>query len=129
MKINKGTGACFVVIGRLKEVPTLRATSTGTPVTNIVLAVDEVSYKDGKEEPVCTQWIPITVWGVAATFLSGSARPGLRLYVEANVKIEKESVADSEGKAHAFYIPAFHANDISVIDALRLSPSTQAEAE
>ncbi len=129
MKINKGTGACLTIIGRLKEVPTLQATSTGMPVTNIVLAVDEVSYKDGKEAPVCTQWIPITVWGVAATFLSGSARPGLRLYVEANVKIEKESAQDTEDKPHAFYIPVFHTHDVSVIDALRNPSSTQAEAE
>ena len=44
MNINKGTGAQLTIIGRLKEIPTMRQTQNDLSVSNITLAVDKYNY-------------------------------------------------------------------------------------
>ena len=50
-------------IGRLGDDPIKRFTQTGTPVTNIRIAVNEVLGRDAAGNPIkTTTWIPVVLW-------------------------------------------------------------------
>ncbi len=127
MKIRRGTGASFEVIGRLKEAPTVHKTNNGDHVANIVLAVSDVQKNEHNQTQDYTEWYKVTVWGDAANYIKNTLSPGMRLKLSANVKMVKETVIGRNGKNYAFYISHFHANHVDVMDVIRKKPSIEEE--
>lgn len=128
MKIRKGTGVALEIIGRLKEIPEIRKTSNDTLVTNITLAVDSVRKNEETGEPEnYTEWCNVTVWGRSAQFIKEKTHAGMRLYLEATVVHEKETVKGKDGKKYVFYIPKFHTNEIQPMDAINTDKTDKTE--
>lgn len=118
MKFCKGTGVCLEVIGRLKEIPTIRTTKEEKTVAEINLAVDAKRMEDGKflDE---TQWITVTVWGKAAELLNTYGKPGIRVYLNASVRMQKHKITDEGGdKSYFANIPKFYADAIDFLDPI-----------
>lgn len=121
MKIVKGTGASFEIIGRLKEVPELLEVSE-RKVTNITLAVDERRYVDNEKLEDYTEWHRISVWGSAAEFVCKHTHPGMRLKISATVKNKRrENLQTADGNSQVIYVPTFSTNIVEAMDAIKSS--------
>lgn len=116
MYFNKGTGAELRMIGRLKSVPTLRATNTGLSVTNISLAIDKHS-EDGESN---TEWFELTLWGKDAESFIKNAHAGIRVYVESDIAHENKMMLGAEGSKHYFKTVEYHVKQYSFMDAIQL---------
>jgi len=121
MKVRKGTGAELTIVGRLKEIPEIRKTQNDKSVANITLAADSLHNNSAGKLEEYTEWFNITVWGQAAEFIRDYCHAGMRLYIEASVKHEKEEVEDKQDKKYVFYIPKFHAFEVQPMDAIKKS--------
>ena len=124
MRTRKGTGASLEVIGRLKEIPDVRATNNGKLVVNIMLAVDEVQKNTDSQLENYTEWLSVAVWGNAAQFIRDYAHPGKRLRLSANIKTERKEVEGRDGKKLVFYIPKFHTSEVEAMDRVQKSKSS-----
>lgn len=68
------------MIGNLTAEPELRYTSTGRPVTNIRIAVNEVSFVNG-ERRERTEYVNVVVWNAMAENCAASLSTGTRVVV------------------------------------------------
>ena len=114
MNFNKGTAMELRVFGRLGQVPTIRKTSNDNSVTNISLAVDR-----SNKEVDQIEWIDVTVWGKDAETIVKCSHKGQYMYVEASVRVDKESITDESGKKYYFKISKYNATKIAFLSAIK----------
>ncbi len=118
MKIYKGTGAGLEVIGRLKEIPTIRTTKQGQTVCTLILAVDGKYKNEHGDFEDDTQWLSITLWGKAVSRLQEYSVPGIRIRVQAIVKMDSQHVMGPDDKKYHFTIPQFSSNNFEFMDGV-----------
>ncbi|GJL52740.1 MAG: hypothetical protein NPIRA01_39670 [Nitrospirales bacterium] len=89
--------------GRLVKQPELRYTQSGTPVTNIRLAIDGLPNKGSGEGR--TDFIPMTVWGKQAEHVCQYCVQGQVITVEGHlrdvIRMEEDGNNRHELQAHA----------------------------
>lgn len=79
------------VIGNLVGEPELRFTSTGTPVCNFRIAVNEQSVVNG-ERRERTEYLNVVAWQSQAENLSVSLSKGMRVMVNGRIQIRKATI-------------------------------------
>lgn len=89
--------------GRLVKQPELRYTQSGTPVTNIRLAIEGMGSKDSGEGR--TDFISMTVWGKQAESVAQYCVQGQVLTVEGHlrdvIRVEEDGSNRHELQVHA----------------------------
>lgn len=70
--------------GRLVKTPELRYTTSGTPVTNIRLAIEGLPNKESRESR--TDFIPVTVWGKQAEHVCQYCVQGQVITIEGHLR-------------------------------------------
>jgi single-strand DNA-binding protein len=88
------------IAGNLVEDPELRFTNTGTPVTNLRVAVTQRIQQDGEWRDGETSFFKVNVWRGQAEHLADSLSKGDRVMVTGRLREtpegEKRSVAEIE---------------------------------
>jgi single-strand DNA-binding protein len=92
------------IVGNLVETPELRFTNTGTPVTNLRVAVTQRVQQDGEWRDGETSFFKVNVWRGQAEHLADSLAKGDRVMVTGRLRQrswetpegEKRSVAEIE---------------------------------
>ncbi|GJL53093.1 MAG: single-stranded DNA-binding protein B [Nitrospirales bacterium] len=89
--------------GRLVKDPELRYTNSGTPVTNIRLAIDSLPNKQTGEARV--DFIPVTVWGKQAENIASHCMKGQVVTIEGHlrhvIRAEEDGSNRHELQVHA----------------------------
>ena len=87
------------VAGRLTREPEMRYTQSGTPVTNITVAIDQ-SYKDSNGQKVeRTEFVRVSAWNQAAEVLNEWCVKGQFMMFEGTPSINQWT--DKDGNARA----------------------------
>ncbi len=88
-----------MLIGRLGQVPEMRYTPSGRPLTKLQVAVNR-SWKssDGKKKTE-TEWFNIVAWGKLAEICNQYLSKGQQVYIEG--RLHTRQWQDDEGNNHS----------------------------
>ena len=83
------------LIGRLRQTPEIKTTTSGYKVVNFSLATDESYTGQDGQRVEKTEWHRIVVWGKQAEFVANYLAKGALAYVEG--KLETRKWQDQQG--------------------------------
>lgn len=114
--------AVITVAGNAVDTPTIRFTSTGTPVANLRIASTERRQQDGHWTDGPTTYLTVVVWQKMAENLAESVRKGDRVLVHGRLVQNDYQTADGD-KRTSYEITA---DEIAL--SLRHSPAASNRA-
>ena len=93
MNINR-----IIISGNLVANPTLRKTSSGTPVASATIANNEFfNDADGQRQQVTT-FVDVTVWGKSGENFAALAKKGQEIIIEAELR--RDDWESEDGQKH-----------------------------
>ena len=84
--MQKGSVNRVVLVGHVGGDPEVRFTPSGTAVTNLTLATNEVRRDKEGTDIESTEWHRIVVWGKQAEFVGEYVKKGQLLFIEGRLQ-------------------------------------------
>ena len=86
----KGTVNKVIILGRLGKDPEIKATNSGTQVSNLSIATTEIGPKDQSgQRTTTTEWHNCVVFGKTAENAAAYLRKGSQVYLEGRLQTRK----------------------------------------
>lgn len=112
----------IIVSGRMTRNPEVRTTPSGKTVASFVVATDRNYLNaEGKRD---ADFIPVVIWGKAATYVGDKGAKGGRVLVEGRLQIRNFDAKD--GTKH--WVTEIVANSVELLDTKKTSTNQEPEA-
>ncbi len=108
-----------ILVGRIGKDPTSNLTHSGTPVSNLILCVEDEIHSRSGETKVRPNWIDIVCWGHLSDYAREKVWKGMLCLVIGS--LESESREDDKIPGRRLYKTKVKASTLRILDTFESS--------